>query len=140
LPPQTGSRAWATQREFSSSKITWEAKAKLFIKSMYNGNLQRDRYFGLNIDSGLYFPLGALLFTKATYTETLKWINTTGVPYIPYAPGETYGYNWTTGVTSLEPVPPAAFDALLETEVVKYITYWQSNFAPYSDAPGYKVS
>jgi hypothetical protein len=99
-----------------------------------------ERCHNLNIHSGLYFPLGALLFTKATYTETIKIINSTAVPYIPYAPGPLYGYNWTTGVTQLDSAPPAAFVALLQEEVVRYITYWESNFTPYSVTPRYKVS
>jgi hypothetical protein len=59
---------------------------------------------------------------------------------VAYDPGQLYGYNWTTGVTQLDPAPPAAFDTLLEQEIVRYITYWESNFAPYSITPGYKVS
>jgi hypothetical protein len=93
----------------------------------------------LNIHSGLYFPLGALLFSNGTYTETVKIINTTGATFVPFSYGQEWEYNWTTGITELAPVAPAAFDALLMEEITRYITYWETFFAPYSIIPGYKV-
>lgn len=83
--------------------------------------------------------MGALLFTIPTYVETVKIIESTGVTYVPFTFAQEWNYNWTTGVTGLAPAPPAAFDELLVEEITRYITYWETYFAPYSVTPGYKV-
>lgn len=88
--------------------------------------------------SHTYHPLGALLFSNATYTEALKVINESGVQAIPFVTGQRWLYNETTGVTVQSPSISAAFAALVGQEFQRYVAYWTTVFAPYSTI-GYKV-
>ena len=92
--------------------------------------------------SGIFHPLGAAFYSNASFPETLKVINTSGVLSVPFllAGGtEEFTFNWTTGNT--EPVPPAPiqFIQAVAAELPRYISLWQQVFAPIS-VPGYKVS
>jgi hypothetical protein len=83
--------------------------------------------------------LGALLFSNATYTETLKIVEISGVRAIPFVTGQRWLYNWTSGVTGPSPAISSAFATLVGQEFQRYTAYWYSIFAPYSGI-GYKVS
>jgi hypothetical protein len=120
---RVGGKSQAIYGQECVSRIKFSVKERLDLKFL----------------SGRYYPLGALLFTKLTYTETFKIITSTGIPYIPFDYGQTWDYNWTTGITQLQPVAPAAFDSLLADEIARYAVYWETFFAPYSVTPGYKV-
>lgn len=90
----------------------------------------------LNSD-GTYHPLGALLFSNQTYTETLKIINPSGVKSVPFNPGALWLYDYMTGASVQQAAPSAAFVTLLISELQRYALLWQT-FAPYSGV-GYKV-
>jgi hypothetical protein len=92
--------------------------------------------------SGIFHPLGAAFYSNASFPETLKVINTSGVPSVPFllAGGrEEFTFNWTTG--NIEPVPPLSiqFIQAVAAELPRYVSLWQEVFAPIS-GPGYKVS
>ncbi|KAJ5032533.1 uncharacterized protein L3040_009134 [Drepanopeziza brunnea f. sp. 'multigermtubi'] len=84
-----------------------------------------------------FHPLGALLFSNASYPETLKVLDVAGVPAIPYIVGQRWVYNITTGFTVQSPPVPAAFATLVAQEFQRYSDYWTAVFAPYT-AIGYK--
>jgi len=92
--------------------------------------------------SGIFHPLGAAFYSNASFPETLKVINTSGVPFVPFllAGGrEGFTFNWTTG--NIKPVPPVSiqFVQAVAAELPRYVSLWQQVFAPIS-VPGYKVS
>jgi len=91
---------------------------------------------------GSFHPLGALLYSNATYVETLKVINEVGVPSEPF-PGssanERWDFDWQTGATNPTPPITAAFALALQAEIPRYVQFWQKEFAPYGGV-GYKVS
>jgi hypothetical protein len=114
----------------------------------------------VNRGGDAFHPLGALLFSNASYPETLKVLDVAGVPAIPYMVGQRvcqsslfiyqkprtryvltcvkWVYNITTGFTVQSPPVPAAFATLVAQEFQRYSDYWTTVFAPYS-AIGYKV-
>lgn len=85
-----------------------------------------------------YHPLGALLFSNGTYTETLKVIEKSGVLSVPFVTGQRWLYNWTSGVALPSPPISVAFATLVGQEFQRYVAYWSTVFAPYS-ALRYKV-
>ncbi len=89
--------------------------------------------------SNTFHPLGALLFSNGTYKESLKIIDASGVPAVTFMPGQTWDYNYTTGVTVKAPPITASFAQLVGQEFQRYAQYWATVFAPYS-ALRYKVS
>lgn len=88
--------------------------------------------------NGLFHPLGAVLFTKGTYTETLKVIESTGVPYGNFSTYTPWVFNWTTGV--VEPSPPITPEIAqaLGADFQTYSQLWATTFAGLSGI-GYKV-
>jgi hypothetical protein len=95
----------------------------------------------MNSCRGGFHPLGALLFSNATYTETVKVVDIAKVPIYPFSStggGIGYSYNWTTGVTMPVPAISAQFQAALSGEIGRYIQLWHQVFEPISGI-GYKV-
>ncbi|OCK99957.1 FAD/NAD(P)-binding domain-containing protein [Cenococcum geophilum 1.58] len=91
-------------------------------------------------ENGIFHPLGAAFYSNASFPETLKVINTSGVPFVPFllAGGrEGFTFNWTTG--NIKPVPPVSiqFVQAVAAELPRYVSLWQQVFAPIS-VPGYK--
>jgi len=84
---------------------------------------------------GIFHPLGAAFFSNATYTETVKIIDESGVPIESFSLAssrQAFQFNITTGIT--EPylaLPPQALPAVA-AEIPRYIQLWNRDFAPYS--------
>lgn len=118
---------------------------KLITKSRFlrvgsgNGDKTRLTHF----DSGTFYPLGAAFYSNATYPETLKVIDTSGVPSVPFSLAgtgrEQFNFNFSTG--EIHPVPPfpVQFLQAVAAEIPRYASIWQQVFAPIS-VPGYKAS
>ena len=90
---------------------------------------------------GIFHPLGAAFFSNATYTETLKILNTTNVTSEPFALAgarEMFRYNYTDGAIEANPALIPQFLASLSAEIPRYVALWNQRFRPYSVA-GYKV-
>lgn len=87
---------------------------------------------------GSYHPLGGLLFSNGTYTESLKVIAQTNVLSTPFNTGTRYTYNYTTGVTTQNAPVTAAFATLMGSEYQRYAVFWSTVWAPYN-AMRYKV-
>lgn len=90
---------------------------------------------------GIFHPLGAAFFSNASYPETLKVINESGVSIEEFALAgarEQFRFNITTGVT--EPYPALSLQALqlVAAEIPRYAQLWAKNFAPISTT-NYKV-
>ncbi|KAJ4301913.1 hypothetical protein N0V90_004009 [Kalmusia sp. IMI 367209] len=91
-------------------------------------------------DQGIFHPLGAAFFSNATYTETLKVINESGVSIEEFALAgarDQYRFNITTG--AIEAVPALSTQVLqrLGVEIPRYVQLWNRDFAPISGT-GYK--
>jgi len=89
-------------------------------------------------NSDHFFPLGAVLFTKGTYVETVKIIEETQTPYVNFSHGERFAFDWKNGGLSPIVVPDVIRQALIQ-EFQVYAQLWQTKFAPFS-ALGFKVS
>ncbi|KAF2805484.1 FAD/NAD(P)-binding domain-containing protein [Mytilinidion resinicola] len=110
-------------------------KAVIFEKQAEVGGKCQTYY-----DKGGFHPLGALLFSNATYTETVKIVDEANVPIYPFSAnggGEGWNYNWTTGATMEIAATSAQFQAALGAEIGRYIQLWNQVFAPISGV-GYK--
>jgi hypothetical protein len=86
--------------------------------------------------------MGAAFFSNATYTETLKVVNSSGVLAEPFALAgmrDQFRFNYTTGALEQVPALSTQFITGLMVEVSRYAGLWQKGFAPYS-SPGFKVS
>lgn len=95
-----------------------------------------------SIYSDTFHPLGAAFFSNASYPETLKVINVSGVSSVPFFLADSgraqFNFNWTTGQITPVAAPSAAFFALLMSEIPRYIGLWNVVFAPLS-VPSFKV-
>lgn len=89
-------------------------------------------------DSGLFQPLGAVLFNEDSYVETVKLIELTGVPYTDYTPGERWAFDWKSGEAELIPPAPQEFAELVAVEYQRYSEFWNEVYLPFSEI-GYKV-
>lgn len=90
---------------------------------------------------GIFHPLGAAFFSNATYTETLKILNTTNVKSEPFALAgarEMFRYNYTSAAIEANPSAIPQFLAQVGAEIPRYIALWNERFGPYS-VPGFKV-
>lgn len=90
---------------------------------------------------GIFHPLGAAFFSNATYTETLKILNTTNVTSEPFqlaGAREMFRYNYTDGAIEENPALIPQFLASLSAEIPRYVALWTQRFRPLSVA-GYKV-
>jgi len=83
-------------------------------------------------ETNTYHPLGALLFSNASYPETLKVIETSGVPAIPFVTGQRWLYDVPTGSLALSPAISSEFATLVGQEFQRYAVYWNTIFAPYT--------
>ncbi|OCL06637.1 FAD/NAD(P)-binding domain-containing protein [Glonium stellatum] len=91
-------------------------------------------------NNGLFHPLGAAFYSNASFPETVKVVDATGVPSVPFALAgarEDFTFNWSTGVTEPVSPPSTQFLQTLAAEIPRYVTLWQQTFAPIS-GPGYK--
>jgi hypothetical protein len=68
----------------------------------------------------------------------LKVIDASGVLSVPFVTGQTWEYNWISGITIPEPATTLEFTALIAEEYARYSLYWYTIFSPYS-ALRYKV-
>ena len=92
------------------------------------------------IDSNTFHPLGALLYTNTTYRETLKIIDTVGVPSVPFLGNlPKWDYDWKTGALQPAPILTSAFNETLASELPRYISFWETEFAPNLTSIGYKA-
>jgi hypothetical protein len=90
---------------------------------------------------GIFHPLGAAFFSNASYPETLKVINESGVSIEEFALAgarDQFRFNITTGATDALPALSAQASQLVVTEVPRYIQLWNRDFAPISTT-NYKV-
>ena len=92
------------------------------------------------LSSGGFSPLGALIFTPPTYSETIKIIVKTGMTSVPFIAGDKYQYNATSGEVWPKPEPPPGFTPLFMQELGRYIDWWNKNFYLYNIAVDYRVS
>ncbi|PVH85846.1 FAD/NAD(P)-binding domain-containing protein [Cadophora sp. DSE1049] len=83
-------------------------------------------------ETNTFHPLGALLFSNASYPETLKVIETSGVPAVPFVTGQRWLYDVPTGSLALSPAISSEFATLVGQEFQRYAVYWTTIFAPYS--------
>ncbi|KAH7364162.1 FAD/NAD-P-binding domain-containing protein [Rhexocercosporidium sp. MPI-PUGE-AT-0058] len=83
-------------------------------------------------ETNTFHPLGALLFSNASYPETLKVIDVSGVPSVPFVTGQRWLYDVASGSTALSPAISSAFATLVGQEFQRYAVYWNTLFAPYS--------
>ena len=90
-------------------------------------------------ENGVFHPLGAVIYTKATYTETVKIIELTGTPYENFTTYTSWVYNWTTGAVEPSPAITAEIAQAIGIDFQKYGQLWAGSFAPLSGI-GYKVS
>lgn len=86
-------------------------------------------------EQGIFHPLGAAFFSNASYPETLKVIDESGVSIEEFALAgarQQFQFNITTGIT--EPVPALSTQALqlLAAEIPRYAQLWNRDFAPIS--------
>ncbi|OCK73380.1 FAD/NAD(P)-binding domain-containing protein [Lepidopterella palustris CBS 459.81] len=91
-------------------------------------------------ENGNAYPMGAAFYSIASYPETLKVINVSGVSSTPFALAgsrEEFTFNWTTGATQRVPPVSNQFIQALTAEIPRYVSIWQQVFAPIS-VPGYK--
>jgi hypothetical protein len=99
---------------------------------------KRDLTDAYDPGSGTWHPLGAVLFTKATYSETFKIVNQTETPYEDFSTGEAWTFDWKAGLAARTPPLPQEVIVALGTEFARYSQFWQTSFAPISSS-GYKV-
>ncbi|KAL2072582.1 hypothetical protein VTL71DRAFT_11925 [Oculimacula yallundae] len=78
-----------------------------------------------------FHPLGALLYSNASYPETLKVIDVSGVRSVPLVIGQRWLFD-PNGLTIQSPAITAAFATLVGQEFQRYSVYWTTIFAPYS--------
>ncbi|KAG4428390.1 hypothetical protein IFR05_016129 [Cadophora sp. M221] len=83
-------------------------------------------------ETNTFHPLGALLFSNASYPETLKVVDVSGVPAVPFVTGQRWFYDVQSGSTVLSPAISPAFATLVGQEFQRYALYWTTIFAPYS--------
>ncbi|KAF2704639.1 FAD/NAD(P)-binding domain-containing protein [Pleomassaria siparia CBS 279.74] len=91
-------------------------------------------------EEGIFHPLGAAFFSNASYVETVKVVETSGVSIEEFrlaGAREQFQFNETTGIT--ESVPPLSGLSLqaVAAEIPRYIKIWNEQFAPIS-VVGYK--
>ncbi|CZT08465.1 uncharacterized protein RCO7_08200 [Rhynchosporium graminicola] len=79
-----------------------------------------------------FHPLGALLFSNASYPETLKVIATSGVTSVPLQTGQRWLFDAQSGGVTQAPAITSAFSTLVGQEFQRYAQYWTTIFAPYS--------
>lgn len=92
--------------------------------------------------SGNAYPLGAAFYSNASYPETLKVVNISGVigESFSLATGrEQFNFNWTNGAIAPVMEPSLQFRMVVAMEIPRYIALWNTRFANYS-VPGFKVS
>lgn len=90
---------------------------------------------------GIFHPLGAAFFSNATYPETLKIIDESGVSIEEFALAgarEQFFFNITTGATEPVPAPSPLFLQAVAAEIPRYIQLWNQVFKPI-DVISYKV-
>ncbi|KAF2256040.1 FAD/NAD(P)-binding domain-containing protein [Trematosphaeria pertusa] len=84
-------------------------------------------------EEGIFHPLGAAFFSNATYPETLKIIDESGVSIEEFALAgarEQFFFNITTGATEPVPAPSPLFLQAVAAEIPRYIQLWNQVFKP----------
>lgn len=87
--------------------------------------------------------MGALLFSNATFTETLKVVLQTNMTYYPFGYAGTaqdWLFDWRTGVVTLAPGSSAQLYPFIKADIDRYIAFWNQNIQPIWADIGYKVS
>jgi hypothetical protein len=85
--------------------------------------------------------MGALLYSNATYSETLPIINAVGVPSMPFGyKSSLWLYDWKTGHVQQENLSLSSLtnNPLFKAEIDKYINFWNTTFIKTASI-GYKV-
>ncbi|KAF2728726.1 FAD/NAD(P)-binding domain-containing protein [Polyplosphaeria fusca] len=90
-------------------------------------------------DQGIFHPLGAAFFSNASYPDTVKVIDESGVSIEPFeltlaGSREQFWFNYTAPNGDIQRIPPLTqqFTALFLQEIPRYVALWQTAFAPYS--------
>ncbi|THG93537.1 hypothetical protein EW026_g7723 [Hermanssonia centrifuga] len=93
--------------------------------------------------SGQFHPMGALLFSNATFTETLKVVLQTNMTYYPFGYAGTaqdWLFDWRTGVVTPAPGSSAQLYPFIKADIDRYIAFWNQNIQPIWAEIGYKTS
>ncbi|KAF2654362.1 FAD/NAD(P)-binding domain-containing protein [Lophiostoma macrostomum CBS 122681] len=111
-------------------------KAVVFDKQSDLGGKCQSYYDEL----GIFHPLGAAFYSNASYAETVKVVNTSGVLAEEFelaGAREQFLFNDTTG--AIEPVPETSAQVAqaLQAEIPRYINLWYTTF-PQVGVVGYK--
>lgn len=117
--------------------MPWEAKVRQSTKSRYLLYIPWSQPL-IVAGSGLFQPLGAVLFNEDSYVETAKLVELTGVPYANYTPGERWAFDWKSGEAEIIPPAPQEFADLVAEEYQRYSQFWNDVYLPFSEI-GYKV-
>lgn len=108
----------------------------MFEKQEAVGGKCQAYYDGPNGDT--FHPLGALLLENTTYVETGKVIAQTNVPYLVTSGlGPKWSYHWRTGEIGPYPTLTAQQQEVLRGEFERYVSFWNTSYAPIS-AVGYR--
>lgn len=103
-------------------------------------NCTNDGSLLIPTNSGLFHPMGALLYSNETYTETLPIVDASGLPSYPFSyTVKGWLFDWTDGTVIQAPASPDQLYPLIEADVERFITYWETEFAPNLTTIGYKV-
>ena len=80
------------------------------------------------------------MFTEESYRETYPLIVDSGLPRFPFAYDfKPWKYNRATGIVAQSPISFKDIYPQVESEVIKYSTFWMEEFAPTMEAIGYPV-
>ncbi len=84
--------------------------------------------------------MGALIYSNATYTETLKIIDQSGVPSYQFGyAAKPWLFDWRTGVVTLAQSSLADLYPLLKPDIDRYTQFWNANIGPHWGSIGYRV-
>jgi hypothetical protein len=84
---------------------------------------------------GIFHPLGAAFFSNASYQETVKVVDTSGVSIEEFklaGARQQFRFNETTGATEAVPALSGLPLQAVAAEIPRYIQLWNQQFAPYS--------
>ncbi len=85
--------------------------------------------------------MGALVFPNSTmYTETYKVVSQSGLPNYPFGyDGKPWLFDWQTGDVVLAPSSQGDLYPEMESDIDRYIQFWNANISSNWGSIGYKV-